>query len=132
MSFVQMVKFLRLSNVVDVINNFYELKSNIDQTTRYNMKTDKITDPNLIVRKFEGLSSLNEYKWTYSDLFEKINTGLVDGISFNEDGKFGYAIDTLHELQILEKNIHYVKMIPLNVNNVIDLLRDYHIPFDVL
>ena len=96
MSFIQIVKLLRLSNVVDVVNNFFELKSNIDQTTRYNMKTDKITDPNLIVRKFEGLSSLNEYKWTYSDLFEKINTGLVDGISFNEDGKFGYAIDTLH------------------------------------
>ena len=121
------IKFLRLSNIIDVANNVYELNTNMKPIIKYKMRTFDITDPNVIVKKFE---SMNSNKWTYSDIFYKIDS--IDGVSFDQEGKFAWVIDSNHGLEILQENIHYVKLLPNNIGSFIELLQDYHITFDVL
>lgn len=121
------IKFLRLSNIIDVANNVYELNTNMKPIIKYKMRTFDITDPNVIVKKFE---SMNSNKWTYSDIFYKIDN--IDGVSFDQEGKFAWVIDSNHGLEILQENIHYVKLLPNNIGSFIELLQDYHITFDVL
>ena len=124
---ITLIKFLRISNIVDVMNNVYELKSNIKPIIKYKMKTSIITDPNSIVRKFEYI---NGQKWTYSDVFNNIDN--IDGVSIDQDGKFAWIIDHKHGLEIFKENIHYVKIIPENIDFFIKKLQSNGITFDVL
>lgn len=124
---VSLIKFLRISNIFDVVNNVYELKSNIKPLIKYKMKTSVITDPNSIVRKFEYI---NGQKWTYSDLFNNIDN--IDGVSIDQEGKFAWIIDHKHGLEIFKENIHYVKIIPENIDFLIQKLQNNGITFDVL
>ena len=124
---ITLIKFLRISNIVDVMNNVYELKSNIKPIIKYKMKTSIITDPNSIVRKFEYI---NGQKWTYSDVFNNIDN--IDGVSIDQEGKFAWIIDHRHGLEIFKENIHYVKIIPENIDFFIQKLQSNGITFDVL
>ena len=124
---ITLIKFLRISNIVDVMNNVYELKSNIKPIIKYKMKTSIITDPNSIVRKFEYI---NGQKWTYSDVFNNIDN--IDGVSIDQEGKFAWIIDHKHGLEIFKENIHYVKIIPENIDFFIQKLQSNGITFDVL
>ncbi len=109
------------------MNNVYELKSNIKPIIKYKMKTSIITDPNSIVRKFEYI---NGQKWTYSDVFNNIDN--IDGVSIDQEGKFAWIIDHRHGLEIFKENIHYVKIIPENIDFFIQKLQSNGITFDVL
>ena len=123
---VPIIKFLRISNILDVVNNIYELNSNI-KPIKYKMKTNIITDPNLIVNKFDHASG---NKWTYSNVFKNIPD--IDAVSIDQDCRYAWIIDDKHGLDILKENIHFVKLIPANIDNFIQQLQDNGITFDVL
>ena len=124
---IPLIKFLRISNIVDVVNNVYELKSNIKPIIKYKMNTNIITDPNSIVRKFEYI---NGQRWTYSDVFNNIDN--IDCVSIDQEGKFAWIIDHKHGLEIFKENIHYVKIIPENIDFLIQKLQSNGITFDIL
>ena len=124
-----LLKFIKIStfkNLFESINNIIEFNNNI-HVVKFKMKDTIITDPNSITNKFENIM---DSSWTYADIFDKINC--IEGASIDKDGKFAYFIDNQHSLEILKDNIHFVKLFPSHLNNLIDILLQHNINFEVI
>jgi cell division protease FtsH len=68
--------------------------------------------------------------WIYSDLFTEAKLKLIESISIANDGKSALVVDNTHlGNQVNPQNLHYVKLIPGNLNQLMDTLvkHDIHI-----
>ena len=132
----QFTRYLRFTNVLDTFNAIYDLKSKIPNIENdfvnqfhYHLRDLEITNPNLITKEFIGNMDTS---LIYSKLLNMIEKNLIDGVSIDQESKFVYVIDIYHGTEILNENIHYVKIIPLHIDKLIELLQIHKIPFDVI
>jgi len=120
------VFLLRLGEIINIFHNLNDFKSDFNNI-KYLMKSSEITNPNKIISKF-----IDNYDstWTLYDLMNDYDK--IDGISFDQMAKFAYIIDKNHELEITQKNIHYIKLIPDLIELIIINLDKHNIIYDVL
>jgi len=120
------VFLLRLGEIINIFHNLNDFKSDFNNI-KYLMKSSEITNPNKIISKF-----IDNYDstWTLYDLINDYDK--IDGISFDQMAKFAYIIDKNHELEITQKNIHYIKLIPDLIELIIKNLDKHNIIYDVL
>ena len=123
----KIIKFIRVGGLLDALNQAYTLTENVKPIIKYSMKDRDITDPYEIIKKFEPYGDID--KWSYSKLF--YDTKDIDAVSIDQNSKFAYVIDNKHNLEILKSNIHYVKIVPNDISNLIKILSLNDITFDV-
>jgi cell division protease FtsH len=92
-----------------------------------NLKLNAIDNPASIISKF-GVGN----EWTYNQFLDKINNNEIDGVSILSDEKGLAVIDKLHTDDILSNNIHYIKILPNMINDIIIQLNSHHVTYDIL
>jgi len=123
------VFLLRLGEIINIFHNLNDFKSDFNNI-KYLMKSPEITNPNKIISKFIDNYDSYDSTWTLYDLINDYDK--IDGISFDQMAKFAYIIDKNHELEITQKNIHYIKLIPDLIELIIKNLDKHNIIYDVL
>ena len=84
-----------------------------------------VADPNDIKTV---LGSNSGKEWMYSDLFDAEKLKLIDNIAIANDGKSALVVDNNHGSNLVEPtNLHYVKLIPAHINDLMDNLLQNHI-----
>ena len=84
-----------------------------------------VADPNDIKTV---LGSNSGQEWMYSDLFNAEKLKLIDNIAIANDGKSALVVDNNHAPNLVEPtNLHYVKLIPPHINDLMDNLLQNHI-----
>ena len=92
-----------------------------------NLKLNAVDNPASIISKF-GVGN----EWTYNQFLDKINNNEIDGVSILSDEKGLAVIDKLHTDDILSNNIHYIKILPNMINDIIIQLNSHHVTYDIL
>lgn len=84
-----------------------------------------VADPNDIKTV---LGSNSGQEWMYSDLFNAEKLKLIDNIAIANDGKSALVVDNNHAPNLVEPtNLHYIKLIPAHINDLMDNLLQNHI-----
>ena len=61
--------------------------------------------------------------WIYSDMFDNDKLKSIESVSIIEDGKSAIVTDNLHKTDLIfPENLHYVKIIPGDMNHLIQQL----------
>lgn len=106
------------------INNFKTKFESIK-----NIKNDiDLVNPSEFTTKLQSKGEI----WSYSKLLTDMNPNDIYGVSIHQDGKFALIVENTHSHNILPENIHYVTTMPIHVSELIDLLLQSNIHFDIL
>ena len=66
--------------------------------------------------------------WIYSDMFDNDKLKSIESVSIIEDGKSAIVTDNLHKTNIIfPENLHYVKIIPGDMNHLIQQLIENNV-----
>lgn len=125
------VKFARTGIIISGFNNMINFSNDIDaidHKVRGSLKNadDIILPTNVIVNNH---NCGNE--WAYSQLIHYIETNYIKSISIDPSGKFLIAMDNLNKIP-RSLDLHYVHIIPIHVSDLINLLVQHNIDFNVM
>ena len=71
-------------------------------------------------------------EWGYSEFINKINNKEISGVSILENGNGVIALDNnIKDLMVQPNNLHTVKLLNLRLDNVIDIMTEKKINFDI-
>mgnify|MGYP001391328349 CR=1 FL=1 len=125
------VKFTKTSIFVSGLNNMINFSNDmdiIDHKVRGSLKNaDDITLPTNIVVNNHNCGN----EWAYSQLIHYIETNYVKSISIDPSGKFLIAMDNLNKFP-RSLDLHYVHIIPIHMSDLINMLVQHNIDFNVM
>ena len=97
------------------------------------LKPIKITlddNPSNIITETSRLGIGKE--WTYNEFIDKLNHNQIDSASILSNEKGIAVIDKIHSETIVPDNIHFIKILPQMIDNVISQLNSHNINYDIL
>ena len=116
-----------LGTTIPAVKELTKIPSEIN-TMKTRMDADQTTElPSSVIRTIKPRYDT----WSYSDLFNHIESNNIIGVSIHQDSKYLYAIDNSNTHDISFQNIHYVTTIPSHINELIDKLLSYNVRFDI-
>lgn len=126
------IRFKRISNLFSNANDFISITSNFENFKtvlpgKNNISNFRTENPVEIINSI----GVNGDTWIYSKFIEKIKDKEIDAIALSKNVNFANVIDLDHELKIYPENIHHVKIIPANIDYLIDLLINHNINIEV-
>lgn len=115
-----------IGTTIPIITELTKLPSEIN-TIKTKMEPEENTQlPSSVIHRLKS----NYDTWSYSKLFESMDSDNIASVSIHQDSKFLYVIDD-KSYDITHTNIHYVTTIPAHMNELIDKLITHNIPFDI-
>lgn len=124
-------KIARTGIVISGINNIIDFSHDIeviDHKVRGSLKnTDDILLPNKIVVENSKCGA----EWAYSQLIHYIENNHVLSVSISENAKYVIALDDINKVPNYS-DLHYVAIIPIHVTDLINMLVQHNIDFNVI
>ena len=134
------LNFLLYSLLILQVKSFLHKTLNRPKSTKVKMldpssnevMIDLNIHPSTIVNNLMPLQRKFGNQWSYSEFIEKINNNEISGVSVLENGSGAIALDNnIKDLIVEPSNLHTVKLIPSVSNDLVNLLNEKHINFDV-
>ena len=116
-----------LGTTIPAVKELTKIPSEIN-TMNTRVDTDQTTElPSVVIQTINPPYDM----WSYSDLFDNIESNNIISVSIHQDSKYLYAIDSSKTHELSFQNIHYVTTFPSHMNELIDKLLLYNVRFDI-
>lgn len=89
--------------------------------------------PSTYIHRLSSNSHIKSDEWNYSKFVDSIYNNNIISVSIHQDGKYAYVIENTHSgyHPIGVNDIHYVTTIPLHTVNLINMLIENGVTFDI-